>query len=301
VTFWRCPGMITPEAAAKGQAKGRAAQIAAADRFAADVAPVIAELQARGITSHRDIEAELNKRRVPAPRGGEWQRSTVKNVLARLARQGATAAVIKLPAYDAMCRAIDRAYEVDEVKDIRDQAVAFEAYSRQAKNTQAERLACEIRLRAERRAGELLRDMEKNKGAQGTGSNQHRQVRSADTTAPKLRELGISKQQSSDWQRLSAIPEERFEEALADPAVKPSTAGIIAASNEPKTPPAVACAASALAAVAQEIEQTVRLWRFRRYTIAALPLASRIAHARALLEVLNVTADDLTPIIGGAP
>ena len=30
-----------------------------------------------------------------------------------------------------------------------------------AKNTEAERRACEIRLRAERRAGELLREMEK--------------------------------------------------------------------------------------------------------------------------------------------
>jgi hypothetical protein len=55
--------------------------------------------------------------------------------------------------YDAMCRAIADAYEVDEVKVIRDQAAAFEHYSRQARNTEAERKCCEIRLRGNRTLG----------------------------------------------------------------------------------------------------------------------------------------------------
>ena len=55
--------------------------------------------------------------------------------------------------YDAMCQAIDAAYQVDEVKNIRDRAVALEHYSRLANNVEAERQCCEIRLRAERRAG----------------------------------------------------------------------------------------------------------------------------------------------------
>jgi hypothetical protein len=49
-----------------------------------------------------------------------------------------------LAKYDAMCRAIDAAYEVDEVKDIRDKSIALEHYARQAKNIEAERQACEI-------------------------------------------------------------------------------------------------------------------------------------------------------------
>ncbi|MDH3595780.1 MAG: hypothetical protein OEU09_14105 [Rhodospirillales bacterium] len=120
--------------------------------------------------------------------------------------------------YDAMCRAIAEAYAVDEVKDIRDKALAFEAYAKQAKNTEAERRACEIRLRAERKAGQLLQEMDKNKGAA-------QPTRSSDTTT--LRELGISKDQSSRWQRLAAVPEAEFEAALAAPD-KPSTGGIIA-------------------------------------------------------------------------
>jgi hypothetical protein len=45
--------------------------------------------------------------------------------------------------YDAMCVAIEAAHSVDEVKDIRDRAVALKAYAHQA----------EIRVRAERRCG----------------------------------------------------------------------------------------------------------------------------------------------------
>jgi len=92
--------------------------------------------------------------------------------------------------YDAMCRAIADAYEFDDVKDLRDKALAIEIYSRQAKNTEAERQACEIRIRAERRAGSLLSEMEMAKAAPGnqyTGNLD----RSADPTGPKtLRELG---------------------------------------------------------------------------------------------------------------
>ena len=93
-----------------------------------------------------------------------------------------------------MCRAIAEAYAVDEVKDIRDKALALEIYYRQAKNPEPERRACEIRLRAERRAGELEAAREKNKGGDA-GRNQHStwEPSSRDTRGPKtLAELGIS-------------------------------------------------------------------------------------------------------------
>jgi hypothetical protein len=56
-----------------------------------------------------------------------------------------------------VCHAIDAAHSIDEVKEIRNQAVALEHYARQAQNTDAEREAAEIRMRAERKAGQLLR------------------------------------------------------------------------------------------------------------------------------------------------
>ena len=61
--------------------------------------------------------------------------------------------------YDAMVLAIAECHQVDEVKDLRDKAVALKMYFKQARNTEAERKAADIRLRAERRAGELLSDL----------------------------------------------------------------------------------------------------------------------------------------------
>lgn len=58
--------------------------------------------------------------------------------------------------YDAMCHAIAEAWSIDEAKDIADKAAALAVYAKQAKNFDAERQASEIRVRAERRCGELL-------------------------------------------------------------------------------------------------------------------------------------------------
>lgn len=130
-----------------------------------------------------------------------------------------------------MCTAIAACHAVDEVKDIRDKALAIETYARQARNTEAEQKACEIRLRAERRAGQMLGEMDKAKGAAATPSQR------ASASKP-LADLGISYTQSSRWQKLAAIPEADFEATFAQPDRKPSTSGIIAA-HEAKVAPIV--------------------------------------------------------------
>jgi hypothetical protein len=79
----------------------------------------------------------------------------------------------QLVLYDAMCRAIAAAYAVDEVKDIRDKALALEVYARQAQNVRAEWQAHQVRKRAERKGGELLAEREVATGGQpyqGDGS-----------------------------------------------------------------------------------------------------------------------------------
>lgn len=50
---------------------------------AADLAPVIAELQAAGCTSLRAIAAGLNERKIPTARGGEWSAVQVMRVIER--------------------------------------------------------------------------------------------------------------------------------------------------------------------------------------------------------------------------
>ena len=62
---------------------GAVANAAQADRHAANVAPVVRQVQAAGGTTLRAIAAALNARGVRTARGGRWHASTVRNLLAR--------------------------------------------------------------------------------------------------------------------------------------------------------------------------------------------------------------------------
>jgi DNA invertase Pin-like site-specific DNA recombinase len=57
--------------------------VAGADRLAANVVPIIREMQRAGMNTLRDIAEALNARGVPTARGGIWYASTVRNVLVR--------------------------------------------------------------------------------------------------------------------------------------------------------------------------------------------------------------------------
>ncbi|MDW6025905.1 recombinase family protein [Mesorhizobium sp. BAC0120] len=72
-----------PRNASKAAATGREAQVMAADLFARAVLPIITSLQQAGVTSYRGIAAALNGRSVRTARGGSWQVSNVRNLLAR--------------------------------------------------------------------------------------------------------------------------------------------------------------------------------------------------------------------------
>jgi DNA invertase Pin-like site-specific DNA recombinase len=61
----------------------REAAKANANSRARDYAPIIADIQATGATSLREIAAELNSRGIVTPRGGQWHASSVRNLLAR--------------------------------------------------------------------------------------------------------------------------------------------------------------------------------------------------------------------------
>lgn len=58
------------------------------------------------------------------------------------------------------------------------------------------------KIRAQHKAGEILSSMEKNKGAQGTGSNQYQEVRLQPETTPQTyAELGIDKRDAHTWRQ----------------------------------------------------------------------------------------------------
>src|SRR4051812_30422032 len=62
---------------------GREVLVRQADRFAANVLPVIEDVRRQGATSLREIAAQLTARGVRTARGGEWSTSAVRNLLAR--------------------------------------------------------------------------------------------------------------------------------------------------------------------------------------------------------------------------
>ena len=85
-----------------------------------------------------------------------------------------------------------------------------------------------MRIRAERKAGELLHESAKN-GTRATAKGNLKQgpkSKGATSAQMKLSDHGISKDQSSDWQKLASIPRKQFEMELKKPGV-PSTNQIL--------------------------------------------------------------------------
>jgi hypothetical protein len=117
---------------------------------------------------------------------------------------------------------------------MRDQAQALTAYARQAKDTDLIEWATEIKVRAERRAGELLREMAETGQRVKAHDARHFPESQGATQAPTLESLGLNKSQSSRWQKLAAIPDDKFEqavEAAKEVAREVTTAGVLRTST----------------------------------------------------------------------
>jgi len=112
--------------------------------------------------------------------------------------------------YEQARYALAECQRVDEVKDIRDKAEAMAAYARQAKDTELIQWATEIKVRAERKAGEMLRDGRKSGERASSGGDSKKE-----SPPPTLSDIGITRDQSSRWQSLAGMSEEHFETAVA--------------------------------------------------------------------------------------
>lgn len=122
----------------------------------------------------------------------------------------------QLVRYEQARTALAECHRVDEVKDIRDKAEAMACYARQAKDQELISWATEIKVRAERKAGELLRDSAARGDRFPAGGPRSRQAEShADTRPATLEEIGITNTQSSRWQSLASMTDEHFETAVA--------------------------------------------------------------------------------------
>jgi hypothetical protein len=118
----------------------------------------------------------------------------------------------------ALRRSLDllKTADLPAAKELRDKAQAIERYLRRSKDAQKLcREAAEIKIRAERRIGELLRESVK-RGRPRKGSG----------TEPFLDALKISKTQSHRYQQIATLPAETFDD-YATNAREPSTAGVL--------------------------------------------------------------------------
>ena len=126
----------------------------------------------------------------------------------------------ELALIEAASRALAEARSVEDVKVVRDKAEAIRAYYRQQKGCfEAQQDAAELKLRAERRLGELLAETVNHNGSRGVGS----------TMEPTIPE-GISKKQSHRWQRIASLDGEEFERHIQETrAVRDelTTAGVL--------------------------------------------------------------------------
>ncbi len=126
----------------------------------------------------------------------------------------------ELAKYEAARGALAECKSVDEVKDWADRAAATQAYARMAKDKGLEVDAAEIRIRAERRLGEMLREQKAAGGMAKAGRPKESVVADdrfpesafvAKDRTPTLSDLGVSKDLSARAQRIAAVPEPEFE------------------------------------------------------------------------------------------
>jgi hypothetical protein len=121
--------------------------------------------------------------------------------------------MMELVRYEAARRALAEAHRVDEVKDIRDKAIAMKEYAKQAKDDELIQYVTEIRLRAERKAGELLIEMRESGERFNNTDIQYLSKKQKLQLPPKtkLADFCINRSQSSRWQKLATIPELEFD------------------------------------------------------------------------------------------
>ena len=120
--------------------------------------------------------------------------------------------------YDAACRALAEAKAVDEVQKIRNVSEAMRAYARQAKNRQLEIDAAEIRMRAERRIGELMQAQRDagllNRG--GRPSEKPHPIGNAVSKPATLAEAGIDDKLADRARKFAAVPADEFEAEIGE-------------------------------------------------------------------------------------
>jgi hypothetical protein len=117
--------------------------------------------------------------------------------------------------YDAACRLLAEAVRVDEVRNIRDIAIAMRVYAKQAKNREAEADAVALRMRAVRRLAQLMQAQKETVGLSKGG----RPAKTGSFERPGFATLamqGIDKHLAHQARTLGALSDSDFETVVTD-------------------------------------------------------------------------------------
>ena len=125
--------------------------------------------------------------------------------------------MLEISRFDAMHAAIVQAHTIDDVKGIRDQAEALRQYARQSRLSieDINRIA-EIKLRAERRGGELVAEIERWQGRRTDLEETSGHDGPKLTLRDQVEEAGLSMTTAKRWQMLSELPEQIFDRQIAE-------------------------------------------------------------------------------------
>jgi len=108
---------------------------------------------------------------------------------------------------DSIVLSLEKANSLAKVLEFRDMATALVSFANATGADKAHSKALELKLRAERKAGQFLKDMRKNKGAAEKRTQGH--------VVPTLKERKIEPYESKRWQKMASIPDQKFEDYLA--------------------------------------------------------------------------------------
>jgi N6-adenosine-specific RNA methylase IME4 len=227
---------------------------------------------------------------------------------------------VTLVRYEAARSALAEARAVDEVKDIRDVAMALSFYAKQAKDRELIEAATDLRLRAERRLGEMIAAQKKTIGlATGTRGHGRPSLGGAEREPPKndvptRAEAGIDKKLSARAQHLATLPDDQFATRLS--AAKREAVAHI------EMPFAARAAEKKRMRAEREVELGANIlampskrfgviladppWRFKTFFESGLTNSSADNHYPTLsleqieaLEVASIAADDCVLFLWG--
>lgn len=118
---------------------------------------------------------------------------------------------------DQATRMLAEVKNIDEAKGLINLAEAARVYAREVElGIEAQNHAAEIKIRAQRRAGEILDQMKETGELQSPGGDR-KSLYQADIMIPiTLDELEITLANSSRWQQIASIPAETFEQYIAE-------------------------------------------------------------------------------------